>query len=186
MLLVSLILGAAGPAGSPIPTRSLFEMLLAGGPVMIPIALASFLMVLIVFERMISLKLLLVRPLLFAVPGLVLLAITMCTVDYARAQLVVGERRGAIRALLGGFRFVFRNPGSLAHYGLYLLFWAAVSALYVTATFGHPFAGAGGAWALLALRQLVSLVRFGARVATTGGQVALVLQASAPPSVPSS
>ena len=139
-----------------------------------------------IFERLISLKLLLVRPLLFAVPGLVLLAISMCAVDYARAQLVIGERRGAIRALLGGFRFVFRNPGSLAHYGLYLLFWMAVSVLYVTATFGHPFAGVGGAWALFALRQLVSLARFGARVATTGGQVALVLQASAPPSGSSS
>jgi len=138
-----------------------------------------------IFERLISLKLLLVRPLLFAVPGLVLLAITMCAVDYARAELIVGERRGAIRALLGGFRFVVRNPNSLAHYGLYLLFWMAVSVLYVMATFGHPFAGVGGAWALFALRQLVSLVRFGARVATTGGQVALVLQASAPPPVPS-
>src|SRR6476619_4114616 len=65
MLLVSLILGAAGPAGSPIPTRSLFEMLLAGGPTMIPIALASFLMVLIVFERMISLRRRRVVPRLF-------------------------------------------------------------------------------------------------------------------------
>jgi len=139
-----------------------------------------------IFERLISVKLLLVRPLLFAVPGLVLTAITMCAVDYARAQLIVGERRGAIRALLGGFRFVFHNAGSLAHYGLYLLFWMAVTVLYVMATFGHPFAGIGGAWALFALRQLVSLVRFGARVATTGGQVALVLQTSAPPSAPSS
>jgi hypothetical protein len=138
-----------------------------------------------IFERLISLKLLLMRPLLFVVPGLVVLAITMCAVDYARAELIVGERRGAIRALLGSFRFVVRNPNSLAHYGLYLLFWMAISVLYVMATFGHPFAGAGGAWALFALRQLVSLVRFGARVATTGGQVALVLQASAPPPGPS-
>jgi hypothetical protein len=133
-----------------------------------------------VFERLISLKLLLVRPLVFAVPGLILLAFIMCAVDYARVHLVVGDRRGAVRALLGGFAFVFRYPGSLAHYGLFLVFWATVTALYVTATFGHPFAGAGGAWLLFALRQLVSLVRFGARVATTGGQVALVLQATAP------
>ena len=53
MLLNSIILSSAGAAGPMIPTRSLFEMLLAGGPVMIPIALSSFLMVLIVFERMI-------------------------------------------------------------------------------------------------------------------------------------
>ena len=48
-----------------IPTRSLFEMLLAGGPVMIPILLASFLMLLIVFERMISLRRRRVVPRLF-------------------------------------------------------------------------------------------------------------------------
>ena len=40
-------------------------MLLAGGPVMIPIVLASFVMVLIVFERMISLRRRRVVPRLF-------------------------------------------------------------------------------------------------------------------------
>lgn len=43
-------------AVGPIPTRSLFETLLAGGPLMIPILLASFLMLLIAFERTISLR----------------------------------------------------------------------------------------------------------------------------------
>jgi biopolymer transport protein ExbB len=62
MLIVSLILAEAAPA---IPTRSLFDMLLAGGPVMIPILLASFLMLLIVFERMISLRRRRVVPRLF-------------------------------------------------------------------------------------------------------------------------
>src|SRR5437868_91396 len=56
MLMSSTILAAMPPGGSPIPTRSLFEMLLAGGPVMFPILLASFVMLLIVFERMISLR----------------------------------------------------------------------------------------------------------------------------------
>jgi biopolymer transport protein ExbB len=59
------MLAAAG-AGTPvIPTRSLFEMLLAGGPIMIPIMLASFMMLLIVFERMISLRRRRVVPRLF-------------------------------------------------------------------------------------------------------------------------
>ena len=40
-------------------------MLLAGGPIMIPIVLASFLMVLIVFERLISLRRRKVVPRLF-------------------------------------------------------------------------------------------------------------------------
>jgi biopolymer transport protein ExbB len=43
-------------AAAAIPTRSLFDMLLAGGPLMIPILLASFAMLLIVFERLISLR----------------------------------------------------------------------------------------------------------------------------------
>jgi biopolymer transport protein ExbB len=59
------LIAATGPAGLPIPTRSLFEMLLAGGPTMFPIALASFLMVLIVFERTISLRRRRVVPRLF-------------------------------------------------------------------------------------------------------------------------
>jgi biopolymer transport protein ExbB len=45
---------AAGDA--PIPTRSLFDMLIAGGPLMVPLLLTSFAMLLIVFERMISLR----------------------------------------------------------------------------------------------------------------------------------
>ncbi len=56
------MLAAANP---PIPTRSLFEMLLAGGPLMFPILLASFVMLLIVFERMISLRRRRVIPRLF-------------------------------------------------------------------------------------------------------------------------
>jgi biopolymer transport protein ExbB len=48
-----------------IPTRSLFDSLLAGGPLMIPIVLASFAMLLIVFERMFSLRRRRVVPRLF-------------------------------------------------------------------------------------------------------------------------
>ena len=52
-------------AEGPIPTQSLFETLVAGGPLMIPILLASFVMLLIVFERMISLRRRRVVPRLF-------------------------------------------------------------------------------------------------------------------------
>ena len=47
-----------GAATTPdaIPTASLLDMLLAGGPLLVPIVLASFLMVLVVFERSISLR----------------------------------------------------------------------------------------------------------------------------------
>ena len=56
---------AAAAANATIPTRSLFVMLLAGGPLMIPIVLASFVMLLIVFERMICLRRRRVIPRLF-------------------------------------------------------------------------------------------------------------------------
>src|SRR5262249_19589706 len=52
---VILLADAAPAATAPImPTRSLFDMLVAGGPIMIPILLASFLLVLITFERLFS------------------------------------------------------------------------------------------------------------------------------------
>src|SRR4051812_8934401 len=60
---LSAILAAA--SAGPIPTRSLFDMLLAGGPTMVPIAMASFLMTLIVFERCICLRRKRVVPRLF-------------------------------------------------------------------------------------------------------------------------
>jgi biopolymer transport protein ExbB len=44
------------PDPAPIPTRSLFEMILAGGPLMVPILACSFVLVLVVFERIISLR----------------------------------------------------------------------------------------------------------------------------------
>ena len=65
MLNIATILAAAAPATPKIPTRSLFEMLLAGGPVMIPIMLSSFVMLLIVFERFICLRRRRVIPRLF-------------------------------------------------------------------------------------------------------------------------
>jgi biopolymer transport protein ExbB len=48
-----------------IPTRSLLEMLIAGGPLMLPIVAASFLLLLVVFERTISLRRRKVVPRLF-------------------------------------------------------------------------------------------------------------------------
>jgi biopolymer transport protein ExbB len=48
-----------------IPTLSLFDMLLAGGPLMLPIALASFVLLLITFERLICLRRRRVIPRLF-------------------------------------------------------------------------------------------------------------------------
>jgi biopolymer transport protein ExbB len=54
-----------GQVAETIPTRSLLEMLIAGGPLMAPIALASFLLLLVVFERAICLRRRRVVPRLF-------------------------------------------------------------------------------------------------------------------------
>jgi biopolymer transport protein ExbB len=56
---------AQAAAETTIPTQSLFDTLLAGGPLMIPILLASFAMLLIVFERTFSLRRRRVVPKLF-------------------------------------------------------------------------------------------------------------------------
>jgi biopolymer transport protein ExbB len=58
----SILAAGAEPA---IPTRSLFDTLVAGGPLVIPILLASFVMVLIVFERLFCLRRRRVVPRLF-------------------------------------------------------------------------------------------------------------------------
>lgn len=60
-LVAPAILLAASPASaqSPqgeIPTQSLLQMVIAGGPAMLPIALASFVMLVVTFERLVSLR----------------------------------------------------------------------------------------------------------------------------------
>ena len=64
MVATALVLADAAPVG-PVPTKSLFDMLVAGGPLMIPIAICSFLMLLIAFERLLSLRRRRVVPRLF-------------------------------------------------------------------------------------------------------------------------
>lgn len=57
--LLSLGLAAEASAQNPsgeIPTQSLLQMALAGGVTMIPIAIASFVMLMVVFERLVSLR----------------------------------------------------------------------------------------------------------------------------------
>lgn len=64
MFATAQILAAAAPLG-PVPTKSLFDMLVAGGPLMVPIAICSFLMLLVTFERLLSLRRRRVVPRLF-------------------------------------------------------------------------------------------------------------------------
>jgi biopolymer transport protein ExbB len=73
----------AETVAGPIPTRSLLDMLLAGGPLILPIVLASFILLLVVFERMISLRRRRVVPRMFV--SRFLLAIREGGLDRAEA-----------------------------------------------------------------------------------------------------
>jgi hypothetical protein len=104
-------------------------------------------------------------------PGLVLIVITAAAVDYARIELVRDPDIASWRALARGFATVLSRPWPLLHVALYYAFFALITALYVTGTLGAEMAGAGGAVALLAIRQLVSALRFAGKIALVGGQV---------------
>lgn len=129
-------------------------------------------------EEALSFGQLIAPPLLGALPGLLLLALTACAVDYGRVLLICEPtRRQAGRALLDAFRFCITSPRPLLHYGLYVGLWAAVTALYVGITLGRPFTGTGGALLLFLIRQIVAAARLSARIATYAGQVVLVCPA---------
>jgi len=110
------------------------------------------------------------RPLLALLPGLFVLAVVSCAVDYARARLTL-RGGSALRALGSGLARALTRPTALLHFLLYSFFWLAVSAAYLAGTVGVTFAGLGGAVALFALRQLVAALRFAARAAASAGQL---------------
>ena len=69
--------------------------------------------------------------------------------------------------------FVVRRPIAIAHVLLWGAAFLAVSVLFAWAAFGHAMLGASGAIALTIIREGVSLVRMGLKVALVGGQVEL-------------
>lgn len=110
-------------------------------------------------------------PLAALAPGLLLLFLSTCAVDYARIDLL--DRGGsAALAYWRGLRHALSGPAPLLHYAAYLATWLALTALYLTV------APALGLVATLVGQQLLALCRFAARVAAYGGQVARVRTAS--------
>ncbi len=85
--------------------------------------------------------------------------------DYARVRLVVEDRRGAVRAALGSFRFVWRHFGLTA--GAYAI---ALVALGVVATAGHvivhaiPTTAPGWPLLLLVAQQAFVVGRIGIKL----------------------
>jgi hypothetical protein len=110
-------------------------------------------------------------------PGVLLALYVWTAVDYARAELTVRrpthEELGAFRALVRALVFVARRPLALGHAAVGWLAFAGLSLVYAWAAQGHAMLGAGGAVALLVIRQGLSLVRFALKFAVLAGQIEL-------------
>ena len=108
-------------------------------------------------------------------PGAVLFWINVTVIDYARIELsrraVANESLAAWRAILGAYRAILTDRRPLLHVLVYILFFAAISAVYVC--FGSPSAGVAGAIALFVIRQLSLATRFAGKIVCAAGQVAL-------------
>jgi len=107
-----------------------------------------------------------------ALPALIVLIVTWCAIDYARAELVLADKPRALRAFLRGYKRVFTRGWAIVHYLCYLVAWVAVTLAYLAVTYDRPFHGAGGALVLFGFRQLTAVARFVLRTGVSGGQVA--------------
>ncbi len=105
------------------------------------------------------------RFLLGAAPGLVILALIWCAVDYARVDLVARDHGTAFIAFMRGFRQAIR-PTAFAHYALYVILWVVLVVGYVEVTFDVRYAGVVGALGLFAVRQAVAGIHLILRVMT--------------------
>ncbi|HUH05553.1 MAG TPA: hypothetical protein VML75_26345 [Kofleriaceae bacterium] len=107
------------------------------------------------------------HALLGLTPALLTWWITNTAVDFARIELVTRERKSALRALLRGYATVFSDRRPLPLAGLFYVAIIGVTTVYATA-----IAGIDLSWlALLALRQLVAITRFLAKVCLLGAEV---------------
>ena len=82
-----------------IPTRSLWDMLWAGGPLLVPIVVSSFVLLLVVFERTVSLRRGRVVPRLFV--ERFLLQISEGAVDREEAMVLCEENSSHIAVVFG-------------------------------------------------------------------------------------
>lgn len=108
-----------------------------------------------------------------ALPAALLWLVTRTALDYARVELALQPQLSSGRALLRALRFMARRPMALVHFGTYCALWLGATASYLAVTWQRPFAGAAGALALFALRQLSLAVRFGLHVGLLAGQLRL-------------
>ena len=111
-------------------------------------------------------------------PGALLCWIATTSTAYARIDLA-RHRGSSALALLRAYRTIFTSPTPLAHTAVYWAYFAGVSALYVGLATSFGWSGTLGALALLLVRQLASLSRFGGKLVLPAGQVELSPRRSA-------
>jgi len=94
---------------------------------------------------------------------------------YAKALVVLEERRSALLALLSATGFLLRNASAAAgHFAAILAVGAAVVSVLLALDAALPVTGYRSQLVALALLQSVVLARVGLRLALAGGQIALV------------
>jgi hypothetical protein len=119
----------------------------------------------------------LARGLAGLAPAILTWWITNTAVDFARIELVTRERKSALRSLLRGYAWVFTDRRPLPLAGLFYVLIIGVTAVYAT-----TLAGVELSWlALLALRQMVAITRFLAKVCLLGADVAVAAPAPVSP-----
>jgi hypothetical protein len=97
---------------------------------------------------------------------------------YAKAIVVLEERRSALLAFLSAKAFVLRNAAAvLGHFAAVLCLGVAVIAAFVATDAALPVTGYRTQLLALLLMQLVVLLRIGLRLALAGGQLALLQRA---------
>ncbi|HEX5474048.1 MAG TPA: hypothetical protein VFX12_05230 [Vicinamibacterales bacterium] len=122
-----------------------------------------------------------------AVFGLLLIVVNV-VVDYARIRIVVEDRRSAVGGLLAGFRFVRRQPGTVAAlYGLNAALFIVLIAIYGLAAPGAGTAGAivwlafGLSEAYLLARHFLKLTFYASETALFQARLAHAAYTAAPP-----
>lgn len=94
---------------------------------------------------------------------------------YAKALVVLEERRSALLALLSAKAFLLRNPGAaIGHFAAILALGSVVIASLTAADAALPVTGYRSQLPVFLLLQAIVLARIGLRLALAGGQIALL------------
>jgi hypothetical protein len=136
-------------------------------------------------ETALTLREVLIALMVGLTPAFLLLVVVWTVLDHARVELVLRRpshpRLGATIAFLRACAYVFQRPLALAHVGVWVAAFLAVSFVYTWLSSGAAMLGTSGAIALFIVRQGVVMLRLALKVALVGGQVELGVTRPPPP-----